>query len=109
MPAEAAAVTGIEGASFEQSVGLEPRHAPEEDAGGSVQIHSLRLRKLQLNQERKLLTKQLRNEQRKRQRLRERAKKLSNSDLVRVLAEREAAAIAKAKPKAKSRSSPARA
>ena len=64
-------------------------------------VRQLREQKLALNQQKKLLTKQLKNEQRKKQRLRERAKKLSNDDLVRVLCEREAQAKAKAKPKAK--------
>ena len=77
--------------------------AEGEDAGGADDIQRLRVQKLLLNQQRKLLSKQLRNEQRKRQRLRERAKKLSNADLVRVLTDREAMAKAKAKPKAKSR------
>ena len=78
------------------------------DLGGSDDIQRLRVQKILLNQQRKLLSKQLRNEQRKRQRLRERAKKLSNADLVRVLTDREAMARAKAKPQAKSRLSAGR-
>lgn len=64
-------------------------------------VRELKEQKVALNKQRKLLTKQLKNEVRKRQRLRERAKKLSNEDLVRVLTHREDQARAKAKPKAK--------
>ena len=88
---------------------LEPGGSPGQDVGGIDEIQQLRERKFLLNQQRKILTKQLRNEQRKRQRLRERAKKLSNADILRVLAEREAVARAKAKPKARSGQSSARA
>lgn len=92
--------------SWGQLVGPDADNAGN-DAGSTDEVQELRLRKVLLNQQRKALSKQLRNEQRKRQRLKERAKKLSNADLVRVLAERESLAKAKAKPKAKSRASAA--
>lgn len=63
-------------------------------------VQQLREQQVALNQRKKLLTRQLKNEQRKKQRLRDRAKKLSNEDLVRVLCERDVQAKAKAKPKA---------
>jgi hypothetical protein len=64
-------------------------------------IQQLREQAAALKQQRKLLNKELKNASRKRQRLRERARNLSNEDLVKVLAEREAVAQAKAKPKPK--------
>ena len=63
-------------------------------------VQQLREQQVALNQRKKLLTRQWKNEQRKKQRLRDRAKKLSNEDLVRVLCERDVQAKAKAKPKA---------
>ena len=62
-------------------------------------LQILRAQKAELTQRKKVLSRQLRNEERKRHRLRERAKNLSNDDLVRVLAGREAQAKAKAKAK----------
>ena len=66
----------------------------------------LREEKRVLMQQKKLVTKQLRNELRKRLRLRERAKKLSDEDLVKVLASREKER--QAKGSAKTRAAPAR-
>ena len=61
------------------------------------------MQKLALTKEKKLLTCRLKNEQRKRQRLKEKAKKLSNEDLLQVWSERQSLAVAKAKAKAKAR------
>ena len=69
-------------------------------------LQELRDQKRELVQQKKAVTKQLRNELRKRLRLRERAKKLSDEDLVRVLASREKER--QAKESAKSRGVPAR-
>jgi hypothetical protein len=52
-------------------------------------VQGLREQKKNLMLQKKAVTKQLRNELRKRLRLRERAKKLSDEDLVKVLAARE--------------------
>ena len=70
-------------------------------------VQKLREEKRVLMQQKKLVTKQLRNELRKRLRLRERAKKLSDEDLVKVLASREKER--QARGSAKSRPAPARA
>ena len=63
----------------------------------------LREEKMALAKQKRLLTCRLKNEQRKRQRLREKAKKLSNEDLLQVWSERQSLVIAKAKAKAKAR------
>ena len=75
--------------------------SPEIDA-----VQELREQKKDLAQQKRLVTKQLRNELRKRFRLRERAKKLSDEDLVKVLASREKER--QARGSAKSRPAPAR-
>ena len=80
---------------------LGPSRASRGGPGDFELVRELKEQKVALNKQRLLLTKQLKNEVRKRQRLRERAKKLSNEDLVRVLTHREVQARAKAKPKAK--------
>ena len=64
-------------------------------------LAELREQKIALTKQKKLLTHRLKNEQRKRQRLREKAKKLSNEDLLFVVAERQSLALAKAKAKAR--------
>ena len=64
-------------------------------------LAQLREQKIALTKEKKLLTRRLKNEQRKRQRLREKAKKLSNEDLLFVVAERQSLALAKARAKAR--------
>ena len=66
-------------------------------------LAQLREQKLALTKEKKVLTCRLKNEQRKRQRLKEKAKKLSNEDLLQVWGERQSLAIAKAKAKANAR------
>ena len=70
-------------------------------------VQGLREQKKELMLQKKFVTKQLRNELRKRLRLRERAKKLSDEDLVKVLASREKER--QAKGSAKTRAAPARA
>ena len=67
-------------------------------------IERLRQEQQALTKQKKLLSQQLKNERRKRQRIKQKAKQLSNEDLVAVLAGREAVAAAKAKAKARSRS-----
>ena len=104
----AAAEVGAERSSWIEGVGGESEQGVRNVMGSHDEIQQLRQRKVLLNQQRKALSKQLRNEERKRQRLKERAKKLSNEDLIRVLAERESLAKAKAKPHAKSRVSAGR-
>ena len=98
----AGATPGSEVEGVREASGVEAgplvRLPPEE---GDL-VHRLKEQKANLAQQKKALTKQLRNEQKKRQRLRERAKKLSNEDLVRVLCAREAQAKAKAKAKSRS-------
>jgi hypothetical protein len=57
-----------------------------------------------LAKQKKALSKQLRNECRKRQRIKQKAKQLSNEDLLAVLAEREFLVQAKARAKAQAKS-----
>lgn len=84
------------------SAGMQPAEGFDALQADSDAVQGLREQKKNLMQQKKVLTRQLRNELRKRQRLRERAKKLSDEDLVRVLAsrekERQAKGIAKSRP-----------
>ena len=88
------------------SAGTQPA---EESLVQSAEIDAaqgLREQKKEFMLQKKMVTKQLRNELRKRLRLRERAKKLSDEDLVKVFASREKER--QAKGSAKTRAAPAR-
>ena len=66
-------------------------------------VARLREQQQALTKQKKLLSQQLKNEQRKRHRIKQKAKQLSNEDLVAVLAERQAAVQARAKAKGKAK------
>jgi hypothetical protein len=89
------------------SAGTQPAEECQVPLAERDAVQELRDQKKDLMQQKKMVTKQLRNELRKRLRLRERAKKLSDEDLVKVLACREKER--QARGSAKSRAAPARA
>ena len=66
-------------------------------------IAQLREQQQALAKQKKLLSQRVKSEQRKRKRIKQKAKQLSNEDLVAVIAEREALAQAQAKAKAKAK------
>ena len=88
------------------SAGIQPAEGCLVQSAEIDAVQELREQKKDLMQQKKLVTKQLRNELRKRLRLRERAKKLSDEDLVKVLAAKEKER--QARESGKSRPAPAR-
>jgi hypothetical protein len=72
---------------------------PGAGAGAGEAIRQLKFEQASLARREKELSKQIRNETRKRSRLRERARKLSNDDLLKVLYSRQQAAEVKGRAK----------
>ena len=105
--AAAASIADSVSTGMQHSAGIQPAEGFGIRAVETDAVQELRERKKVLMQEKKLVTRHLRNELRKRLRLRERAKKLSDEDLVRVLASREKER--QARGCAKSRAVPTRA
>ena len=73
-------------------------------AGPAERIRDLKAEQVSLARRKKEVSKQIRNENRKRSRLRQKASKLSNDDLLKVLYSRQQAAEMKGKGKGRGRS-----